>query len=69
MDEFYQAMSDLFDWTDGKNPKQHLPEFVHERINWVIPYVDEGLTYFGALRAVLGYNEPELQQEFELGGE
>ncbi|QEU46193.1 hypothetical protein [Schleiferilactobacillus harbinensis] len=69
MNEFDQAMKDLWQWTDGKTPHQQLPAFVHERINWVVPYMEEGLSYAWALQFVLGYNEPVRKKEFEYGGE
>ena len=69
--EEYQG---IYGWSvadDGrcKPPKQHFPEAIRDRIKWAMENVDNGLTYEGALEAVLATDEERAKADFELGGE
>lgn len=65
MNEISKAMNDLFSIREGGVLKQDLPKCVRERIDWAANIEeDSGLSYIGALRAVLAEeSDTEIREE------
>lgn len=62
-ESFDAALAGIYDWTRLPGyPKQDLPDFVQKRIKWAVGMTDEGLDFFRALTAALGY-ENGIEQE------
>lgn len=66
-------MSQVYKWQikgdKVQPPKMDLPKCVIERIEFFQDQIDDGLTYYGALTAVLAINEEQTKHDIELGGE
>lgn len=71
MDEFNQEMDTVYGWKiQGDKivpPETRLPKSVIERISWIREYAEEGLTFLGALIAVLAPDEEDAKAQFSLG--
>lgn len=72
LDNFLKRkMNNIFGWKieDGKvsPPKFDFPDFVWDRIEMSASEFENGLTFTGALKAVLAYDEKKSEEEWDLG--
>lgn len=70
--ELMKYMAPVYKWRikDGKvlPPKFGLPKCVTERIQFFHDQMEDGLTFYGALTAILAINEPQVKHDVESGG-
>lgn len=65
-------MSQVYKWQikgdKVQPPKMDLPKCVIERIKFFQDQIDDGLTFYGALTAILAVNEEQAKHDIEMGG-
>lgn len=72
MQNMKKTMNNIFGWSiqDEKvvPPNFDFPDCVWERIDFFASQYEDGLTFEGALRFVLAYNEQECIDNYDVGG-
>ena len=73
-DKLLESYAQIYDWTikdDKVVPpyvKHPLPEFVYERIRWVVNEINNGLMYVGGMNELIDIDdEKDLREKWELG--
>jgi hypothetical protein len=65
------SMTNIYHWTAEDNkpipPDMKLPAAVIERIQHFTEFLEDGLTFQGAMQSVLAYDEEESKREFCFG--
>lgn len=68
---FRKALNNIYGWTIKKGepvpPKMNLPKCVKDRIKWVLPEEENGLTLLGAMQSILAYDEGKAKRDWNMG--